>query len=116
MTPKPGSDASAGASMHPSGGRFAMDVFSFVALSDPDRRERLGATLPDGRIVDLQAAHFSMTGTPSPLLASPSTFRFGGPRGAEIAEEVVRWIESEHAPGTTLPMSDAELHEAIGQP
>ena len=90
-----------------------MDVFSFVALSDPERRERLGAKLQDGRIVDLQAAYFSMTGAPSPFLATPETFRLGGPRGGEVAEEVVRWTESERAPGTTLDAPAAEVHGAF---
>lgn len=90
-----------------------MDVVRFVAHADPHPTPRLGAPLPGrGRLVDLQAAHFAMTGAPSPSLRDPDALRARAD-AAELVGKVVTWAAEEDAPGTTVPESAVRVLEAF---
>lgn len=49
----------------------------------------VGARLPDGRIVDLQASHVRLHGKPSPHLRDPASFRLSAAYGADLARELI---------------------------
>lgn len=51
----------------------------------------VGAKLPDGRVVDLQAAHVELKGSMSPHLRDALSFRLSASYGASVATELVRW-------------------------
>lgn len=53
-------------------------------------RPRVGALLPDGVIIDLQAVHLALKGTTSPHLRDVSDFRLAAAYGKDLAEELVR--------------------------
>ena len=77
-------------------------VVVFVLPADPNPVERLGAFLPDGCLVDLQAAHMSMRGRPAPLFRDRTSFRLGGTDAMRLAREVVGWVDTQRPPGTAL--------------
>lgn len=77
-------------------------IVLFVLNADPKGVERLGAFLPDGCIVDLQAAHMSMRGHPSPLLRDRTSFRLAHEGACALAREIIAWVDSQRAPGTAL--------------
>ena len=74
----------------------------FVLRADANARERLGAFLPDGCIVDLQAAHVSMRGHPSPLFRDRTAFTLKHDAAQGLAMDVLAWVETQRAPGTAL--------------
>lgn len=74
----------------------------FVLNADPKAAERLGAFLPDGCLVDLQAAHMSMRGRPSPLLRDRTAFRLANDDARAVIQEIVAWVDSQRPPGTAL--------------
>lgn len=74
----------------------------FVLKADPNPVERLGAHLADGSIVDLQAAHMSMLGRPSPLFRDRTAFRLKNAEALRVAEDVLAWVATERPPGTAL--------------
>lgn len=51
---------------------------------------RLCARLPDGRLVDLQAAHVALRGSLSPHLRDAVSFRLSAAYGCDLVEELVR--------------------------
>lgn len=77
-------------------------VVVFVLKADPNPVERLGAFLPDGCLVDLQSAHLSMRGRPSPLLRDRTSFRVANGEASAVAREVLAWVDSQRAPGLAL--------------
>lgn len=77
-------------------------IVVFVLNADPKGVERLGAFLADGCLVDLQAAHMSMRGTPSPLLRDRTAFRLANDGARGLAREIVAWVETQRPPGTAL--------------
>lgn len=77
-------------------------VVVFVLNADPNPVERLGAFLPDGSLVDLQSAHLSMRGHPSPLLRDRTSFRVANGEATRLVRDVVAWVDSQRAPGTAL--------------
>lgn len=84
-------------------------VVLFSLKADPNPVERLGSFLPDGSLVDLQAAHLSMRGRPSAYLRDCTAFRLGGEGSRAIIQEVLAWVETQRAPGTALPPDKARL-------
>ena len=87
-------------------------IVVFVLNADPKAVERLGAFLSDGCLVDLQAAHMSMRGHPSPLLRDRTAFRLVAKDAAALAREVVAWVDTQRAPGTAL---DAKLVRVVDE-
>lgn len=87
-------------------------VVVFVLNADPNPVERLGAYLPDGSLVDLQAAHMSMRGRPAPLLRDRTSFRLGAADARSLAQEVIAWVDSQRPPGTALK---AELVRVVAE-
>lgn len=77
-------------------------VVVFVLKADPKGVERLGAFLPDGCMVDLQSAHMSMRGHPSPLFRDRTAFRISNAQALNLTREVVAWVTTERPPGTAL--------------
>lgn len=77
-------------------------VVVFTLKADPNPVERLGAFLPDGSIVDLQSAHLSMRGRPSPLLRDRTAFRIANAEACALARDVLAWVSTERPPGTAL--------------
>lgn len=77
-------------------------VVVFVLNADPKGIERLGAFLPDGCLVDLQAAHMSMRGHPSPLFRDRTAYRVANADARKLAAEIVAWVDSQRPPGTAL--------------
>lgn len=55
-----------------------------------DSQPRLCARLPDGRLLDLQAAHVAMRGSQSPHLRDGMSFRLAAAYGHDLVEELVR--------------------------
>lgn len=49
---------------------------------------RLLARLPDGRLLDLQAAHVALRGAPSPHLRSPTALRLAASYGEDLVREL----------------------------
>lgn len=88
-----------------------MKVIRFVAHADPDPMPRLGAALPGGKVVDLQAAHFAMTGAPNPHLRDPEELK-ASDHGADLVRRVAEWARSQDAPGTTVPQESVRVLEA----
>lgn len=74
----------------------------FVLNADPKGVERLGAFLPDGCLVDLQAAHVSMRGRPSHLLRDRTAYRLAQAEAQSLIREIVAWVDSQRPPGTAL--------------
>lgn len=94
-------------------------VVVFVLNADPKGIERLGAFLPDGCIVDLQAAHMSMRGRPSPLFRDRTAFRLANDEARSLAREIVQWVDSQRPPGTALDPKLARVvdeHPEAGAP
>ena len=88
-----------------------MKVIRFVARADPNPMPRLGAALPQGRVVDLQAAHFAMTGAPNPTLQGPESLLANG--GApDLVRRVAEWALTQDAPGTTLAQEGVRVLDA----
>ncbi len=85
-----------------------MKVIRFVAHADPNPMPRLGAALPEGNVVDLQAAHFAMTGAPHPGLRGEGQARSGQP-GADLVRKVAEWATSQDVPGTTVPQESVRV-------
>ncbi|HVM46265.1 MAG TPA: hypothetical protein VM582_10045 [Candidatus Thermoplasmatota archaeon] len=77
-------------------------VVLFVLKADPLPVERLGAFLPDGSIVDLQAAHMSMRGRPSPLLRDRTCYCVANSEARALVREIVAWVDTQRAPGTAV--------------
>lgn len=92
---------------------MAPRVFVFVLKADPNPLERLGACLPDGRLVDLQAAHVSMRGVTSPYLRDRTAFRLGGAASSDTVQKVVEWVDSQRPPGLHLPSDRARVVEEL---
>ncbi len=87
-----------------------MDIVRYRLHADPFHDERLGVLLDAGNTVaDLQAAHMSMRGTPSPLLRDLEHFQQGGDAARALTEAVAAWVESQRPPGTTVPSAAASL-------
>lgn len=87
-------------------------VVVFVLKADPKGVERLGAFLPDGSLVDLQAAHLSMRGRPSPLLRDRTAFRVAHADACSLIRDVVAWVDTERPLGTAL---DPELVRVVDE-
>lgn len=51
---------------------------------------RLGARLPDGRVVDLQAAHVALRGSTSPHLRDATSYRLSAAYGNDLVRELLR--------------------------
>lgn len=85
----------------------------FTLKADPNPVERLGAFLPDGCLVDLQAAHLSMRGHVSPFLRDRTAFRLGGEGARALARDVLGWVDTQRAPGTALPADRARVLEEL---
>ena len=49
---------------------------------------RLVARLPDGRLLDLQAAHVALRGVPSPHLRNPTALRLAASYGDDLVREL----------------------------
>lgn len=49
---------------------------------------RLFARLPDGRLLDLQAAHIALRGAPSPHFRSPTALRLAASYGDDLVREL----------------------------
>lgn len=77
-------------------------IVVFILRADPRGVERLGAFLPDGSVVDLQTAHMSMRGRPSPLFRDRTAFRIATADACTLAHEVLAWVDTERPPGTAL--------------
>lgn len=77
-------------------------IVVFVLNADPKCIERLGAFLPDGCLVDLQAAHMSMRGRPSAVFRDRTSFRLANDEARTLAGEIVAWVDTQRAPGTAL--------------
>lgn len=77
-------------------------VVVFVLHADPHRVERLGAFLPDGCMVDLQAAHMSLRGRPAPLFRDRTAYRLQTDAARTLAQEVLGWVDTQRPPGTAL--------------
>lgn len=88
-------------------------VVTFCLHADPSPMERLGAFLPDGCLVDLQAAHLSMRGHTSPLLRDSAAFGHGGGAARALAVEILAWVDTQRAPGTALPPDKARILEEL---
>lgn len=88
-------------------------IVLFVTTTDPASRERLGAYLPDGRLVDLQAGHMAMRGVPSPFLRDRTAFTFGTLRAVQAAEQVLDWVGSENPPGVCVPERNVQVTEPL---
>ena len=88
-------------------------VVLFALKADPNPVERLGSFLPDGSLVDLQAAHLSMRGRPSAFLRDRTAYRLGGEGARAILHEVLAWVETQRAPGTALPAEKARLLDEV---
>lgn len=77
-----------------------MEPTPFVLRADPYSMPRLGALLPDERtLVDLQAAHFSMTEAPLPAFRDMDAYRQAGEHADELLRKVVAWAASQRPPG-----------------
>lgn len=81
---------------------MAPRVVVFVLHADPNPVERLGAPLPDGSLVDLQAAHLSMFGRPSALFRDRTAFRLKNEDALRLAHDVVEWASSQRPPGVVV--------------
>lgn len=77
-------------------------IVVFVLRADPRGVERLGAHLPDGSIVDLQTAHLSMRGRPSPLFRDRTAYRLASDEARAVARDVLAWVDSQRPPGTSV--------------
>jgi hypothetical protein len=88
-------------------------VVVFVLRADPNPVERLGAFLPDGCIVDLQSAHVSMRGRPSPLLRDRTAFRVANGEATLVAREVLAWVDTQRAPGLALKPELARVVDEV---
>jgi hypothetical protein len=88
-----------------------MKVIRFVATADPLPTPRLGAAAASGKVVDLQAAHFAMTGAPHPALRDPEGLRANG-AGPDLVRKVADWALSQDAPGTTIPEERVRVLDA----
>ncbi|GEM_PF-4642776 len=88
-------------------------VVLFITRSDPQGRERLGAYLPDGRLVDLQAGHMAMRGVPSPFLRDRTAFTFGAGPAAATVEQVLAWVASQQPPGVLVPDRNVQVTEPL---
>ena len=49
----------------------------------------VGAKLPDGTVVDLQAAHVKMHGAPSPHFKDSVSFRLAASYGVDLVRELI---------------------------
>lgn len=97
--------------MAPERAMVPMRVIRFIANADPHPTPRLGAPAPEGKVVDLQAAHFAMTGAPHPVLRDPERLK-ASPAGAELVRKVADWALSQDAPGTTVPRENVRVLDA----
>jgi hypothetical protein len=88
-----------------------MKVIRFVATADPNPSPRLGAPAPKGKVVDLQAAHFAMTGAPHPALRDPEGLLANG-AGPDLVRKVADWALTQDAPGTTVPEERVRVLES----
>jgi hypothetical protein len=88
-------------------------VVLFTTRSDTSGRERLGAYLPDGRLVDLQAGHMAMRGGPSPFLRDRTSFTFGAGRASAAAEQVLAWVATQDPPGVLVPERNVHVTEPL---
>lgn len=77
-------------------------VIVYTLKAEPNPVERLGAFLPDGCLVDLQAAHMSMRGRPAPLFRDRTSYRLAREDACALAQEVLTWVDSQRPPGTAL--------------
>lgn len=60
-----------------------------------DSGPRLCVRLPDGRLLDLQAAHVATRGSLSPHLRDAVSFRLAAAYGTDLVDELVRAAPSE---------------------
>ncbi|MEA3202244.1 MAG: hypothetical protein QOE90_3672 [Thermoplasmata archaeon] len=88
-------------------------VVLFTTKTDPQARERIGAYLPDGRLVDLQAGHMAMRGVPSPFLRDRTSFTFGAMPAAQCVDQVLAWVTSQEPPGVVVPERNAVVREPL---
>lgn len=88
-------------------------IVVFVLTSDPKGVERLGSYLPDGSLVDLQAAHFSMREKPSPFLRDRTSYRLGGEASRRTVQDVLAWVDTERPPGLALPAAKGRVVEEM---
>lgn len=84
-----------------------MKIVRFVAHADPLPEPRLG-TVVDGVIVDLQAAHFAMTGAPNPGLRAPEDLQ-GRRDAGELVRKVAAWASTQDVPGTRVPQDAVRM-------
>lgn len=88
-------------------------VVLFTTKTDPASRERLGAYLADGRLVDLQAAHMAMRGVPSPYFRDRTSYTFGAGPAAAAAQSVLTWVTTQEPPGVVVPERNAVVREPL---
>lgn len=88
-----------------------MKVVRFVVHADPSPLPRLGVA-HNGKVVDLQAAHFAMTGAPHPLLREPDALK-GRPDAPELVRKVAEWALGQDAPGTAVPAQAVRVLETM---
>ena len=62
------------------------EIVRLVSANTP----RLGAKLPDGRVVDLQAAHVALRGSTSPHFRDPTSYRLSAAYGNDLVRELLR--------------------------
>lgn len=58
-------------------------------------RTRLAARLPDGRLLDLQAAHVTARGTTSPHLRDVQSLRLAAAYGHDLVRDLLRIAPSD---------------------
>lgn len=88
-----------------------MKVVRFVANADPSPMPRLGLAR-DGKIVDLQAAHFAMTGAPHPHLREPDALR-ARHDASDFVQRVAEWALGQDAPGTSVAEGAVRVLETL---
>lgn len=59
-----------------------------VPIRSPGAPPRLALRLPDGRLLDLQAAHVARRGVPSPHFRDATAFRLAASYGVDLAREL----------------------------
>lgn len=88
-----------------------MRIVHFVANADPLPAPRLG-TLRRGKVIDLQASHFAMTGAPNPALRAPEDLQARGDAG-DLVQKVAEWAGSQDVPGTTVDADAVRVLDAF---
>lgn len=91
--------------------RSRMRIVRFVANADPLPSPRLGA-MREGKVIDLQASHFAMTGAPNPALRAPEDLRARGDADA-LVQRVAEWAGSQDVPGTMVSEDAVRVLDAF---